>query len=450
MQQSFMRNLRPYFTMPDLISANKEEQYNEFINFIREFTQKSSDELKLYFVDCYEKFVRNACDDLDSEFKKIDPFYSLTQQSFKELYMIKSHSPFGPERIFTPFSFLFCNTGPFIVKNRSLAPTNNGEDYEVVIDTFSKIPVYKDSEKSYHLGIGFVETRIRENNQIKYILMSAGISLDDRCISLVKDMEEWPEIRALLNDVAGWFNHDLTAHGTLLADYEQSAFIKKRSEIVNDDAHNVDKLFYYNDLDYGADDNPPVFAGEMWSVSIHAQMYQKMVEQNSHIEDYLVNHFKYFIELTENITDNTSKKYLQKVYALMIARIVDPKILTTNKKYDFLVPYSDIFDLPFYEQELRRRGHSNKGLVVKSLDIPVHVTHQELAATYIEPLHEKSILEGFVDGNISKEECLNSFKDKNPEIINAYIDSQNEFEYNQDVIHKIKEGLLKIKNELTK
>lgn len=431
MEKHFRINSSLYVDLPDLISGESNEQYQRYINFISPMAKNSSIEVKAGFVSLYKDFIRTITGEHLCNFHKIDPFYKLTQQKFEELYMINSHSPFGPERIFTPYSFLFCDNGPFKVKNRAANPTQKGDHLEIVIDTFSRIPITKE----YSLGIGFVENRVREKDNIKYILMSAGISLDKKAIEKISHIFIWKKIQKKLGEITGWFNHDLTAHGTLLADYEQSAYIKERAHYVNDNAKFVDESFYFNDLEYGADDNPPVFAGEMWSISLHAEIYKEIIKLNPSIEDSFIKHFEDVITYTSELTKFPDvQKYVRSVYGLMFLRIINPDEIKKNVKYKKInkeVPY--LLNAPDYEKNLRKRAHTNNGLTVIHRESPIHLTHEEVAKGYIKPLSEKYFFEKLFNKEISAKKAYSFFEKNNKKLLRAYTKSQKITKYEKDI-----------------
>lgn len=374
-----------YSGIPNLLKDTPEEQANRLAFFVEKFRKFDLEDTREEFVKEYQSFVRSVIKDDNEDFSVIDPYEFVTGKKFEDMFKRSNERWLASEQTFAPYTLITSNNS-LVDNNYSPAP----EHIRFNISGNAK-PLHFDS--GAELGFGFISTKLEDDTTLAF----GTLVLEDTVVSAVNSFPEFEKIHYKLQQLGVWFNHDVTAHATLMPEQSQRDYISVHWSMSK--AQEFADFFYQRNFQY---QDRSVFAGEFWSMSLQSDIYKRIVEQRPAVGRFMRMHLNTYMrdleQLTSHISDRESRSdcfdYLQKAYAFMFLRLIDPELLLGQEAFTKMKENNPgFFEAPKDELAARENAHHAHGLKFEKDGIVGYIPHKELVTELAQPLEEMELFE---------------------------------------------------------
>lgn len=300
-------------------------------------------ELRKSQLDNYHNLIKNVLH-LDPQ---DDPYRDITGKSLEELYMRQSDISQNLEYV-----KMINAARTLLVSGDILLDENISHEF---FDPLILVP-----EKDWIIQFGFI------NSFHQNIFFGQGsILLEPEIVHNLEMYDPQGRVVSHLGDVMNWFNHDLTAHGVFIpADYTLDADITKNN-------HTLLPFFQKAYTGEHVESFKSAVVGEMWSLNLHENLFQKIVEKRPAVIRFLSQHIHEYIREVELLTvrhpdpiqGNYIKEYLIKAYTFPFFRLMNPQELRTQSAFqDIFEKYPDIDHHGNEENHVREYVYGTSGI----------------------------------------------------------------------------------------
>lgn len=376
-----------YGGIPNLLEGDEKEQAEKLAEFLEPYRKLSIGEVKESFIDTYHEFIKGVLKGDNKDFSGIDPYEFVTGKKFEEMYRRSNPYIHTHEQVFAPFTIIGSTNLTFKELGTS-AP-------EHIKFNFNISEPVKFPSSGREISFGFTNTKLENDENVN--IGFGTLLLDDEVVSAVREYPELKDVQYKLQQLGVWFNHDMTAHATLMPGGAQREHLYSYWSMTR--AKELYEFFNAKTFNYQHKD---VFAGEFWSMSLQSDIYNRIVEQRPAVGRFMRMHLKSYLRsveaLVSHVEDEENRRryydYLQKAYAFMFLRLVNPETIFEEGKFkDFKEGNEEFFEAPNYELMARDNAHNAHGLKFETKGEKGFVSHKELVTEIAKPLEEMELFE---------------------------------------------------------
>ncbi len=349
-----------------------------------EFQKLSSNEVRDIEINLYYKFVSDVLKIKSGEISDKDPFTKITGVPISRFYKDKASIEYPvakPEdhdrkMIFSPTTTLIRIENEQIEKNKDGSDREDKRtyiDYDDVAKSIFFDPIEINKDRGWNIKFGFLEFNTQSDD---YRFMNGVFGLEKDVVRILKNSEEGEEISKKLNEILVWFNHDLVSHATFLPTRTDDTELLIRSN--RKEAVDLNRSFGKEAKNIGdGQEFNTAFAGELWSLNLHQDIFQEIVKDRPAVMRFLRAHFDKYTRLVEDsakkIKDSKLaedyKEYMLKAYSFGFFRLVNPQIYTDSIEFaDLHEKYPDVYDLGSAEDKVRKYAFGESGLSIDTED----------------------------------------------------------------------------------